>query len=93
VAPVIDGVLTGYEAFRVGYAALSSDRAYARSPIDRKTDLWLGVGFGALFLGSTIYGVVATSRCQRLKDGPGPDEPTPGISLGAEPRAASLLTP
>lgn len=88
-----DALLTGYEAFRVGYAALASEQAYAGSPIDRKTDLWLGVGFGAVFLSSAIYGTVATSRCQRLKEGPSPDEPTPGRSLVRAPRVVSRATP
>jgi hypothetical protein len=86
LAPIADALLTGYEAFRVGYAAQASEQDYEGLPVDRKTDLWLGVGFGAVFLGSAIYGTIATSRCQRLKEGPDPDEPTPG-------RSASLARP
>jgi hypothetical protein len=86
LAPVADALLTGYETFRVVYAAQASDQDYEDVPIGRKTDLWLGVGWGAVFLSSAIYGAVMTSRCQRLKEGPGPDEPTPG-------RSASLASP
>ncbi len=70
VAPILDSVLTGYEAFRVGFAALGPDSAYRRSPIDRDADLALGVAFGAAFAGSAIYGFVSTARCRRIKQGP-----------------------
>ena len=81
LAPVADALLTGYETFRVVYAAQASEQDYEDSLVNRKTDLWLGVGWGAVFLSSAIYGTIATSRCQRLKEGPGPDEPTPGRTM------------
>jgi hypothetical protein len=70
VAPILDSVVTGYEAFRVGFAALGPDSAYRHSPIDRDADLALGLAFGAAFAGSAIYGFVSTARCRRIKQGP-----------------------
>lgn len=75
VAPVVDGLLTGYQLFRAGYAAQASEGDYASSPIPRETDLALGIGLSAAFLASAIYGGVSAARCQRLKSGPVPGEP------------------
>jgi hypothetical protein len=82
VAPVVDSVLTGYEAFRVGFAALGPDSAYRRSPIDRDADLALGLVFGAAFAGSAIYGFVSTARCRRIKQGPPQTPHVIGVSQG-----------
>ncbi len=80
LAPVLDGILTGYELVRVGYAAQASNGDYGGLPIDRGTDLALGAGFAGLFLTSTIYGIVNTSACYRLKHGPAFGEEMPGIT-------------
>jgi hypothetical protein len=89
VAPVIDGILTGYELFRVGYAAQASDSDYRGLPIDRGTDLALGAGFAALLVTSTIYGVLNTNACQRLKQGPPLGGDLPGITREPEPEQKS----
>jgi hypothetical protein len=93
-APIIDGLITGYELVRTGYAA-SGGGDYAGAPINRQTDALLGAAFAALFLASTIYGTVNTSSCKRLKEGPGPDEVVPGIDhdLPPEPPAAPAQAP
>ena len=80
VAPVLDGIMTGYEIVRIVAAGVVDDSAYRRSPISREADALLGVAFAGLFLGSTIYGVVSTSRCARLKNGPAAGEELPGIT-------------
>lgn len=85
-APIIDGLIAGYQLFRTAYAAQASKLDYAGSPIDRETDMLLGLGFSALFIGSTIYGTVNTSRCKRLKEGPAPGEEVPGRSDNVEER-------
>jgi hypothetical protein len=95
VAPVLDGILTGYELVRVGYAAQASDGDYSDLPVNRSTDLALGAGFAALFLTSTIYGILNTSACQRLKEGPPLGEEMPGITrdLPPEPPAPTSTPP
>jgi hypothetical protein len=90
LAPVLDGILTGYELFRVGYAAQASPSDYGRYPISREADMALGAGFAALFLTSTIYGVVNTSACHRLKRGPALGEEMPGITRDLPPEAPAL---
>ena len=87
-APIVDGLIAGYQVFRVAYAAQASAQDYAGSPISREADVLLGLAFTGLFLGSTIYGGVNTSRCGRLKEGPGPDEELTGISEATEPEPA-----
>ena len=91
MAPVIDGLLTGYEIFRTVYAAQASEQDYQGSPISREADVLLGLAFTGLFLGSTIYGGITTSRCKRLKAGPGPDEALTGVS--DEPWSEAPATP
>lgn len=88
LAPILDSVLLGYEAVRVGFAALGPDSAYRRSPIDRDTDLALGLAFGAAFAGSAVYGYVATARCRRIKQGPPPTDPVTGVSARELPALA-----
>jgi hypothetical protein len=70
VAPVIDGLITGYQVFRTGYALQASDRDYNAVPISREADMAIGIGMSALFLASTIYGGVNVAACKRLKHGP-----------------------
>lgn len=69
-APVIDGLITGYQVFRTGYALQASDRDYNAVPISREADMAIGIGMSALFLASTIYGGVNVAACKRLKHGP-----------------------
>ncbi len=88
VAPILDSVLTGYEAFRVGFAALGPDSAYRHSPIDRDADLALGLAFGAAFAGSAAYGYWAAARCRRIKQGPAPTDYVTGVSQRAAPALA-----
>lgn len=79
-APIIDGLIGGYEVFRTAYALQASEGDYYGSPISREADILLGLGFTALFVGSAIHGGVSTSRCHRLKNGPPPGEETPGVT-------------
>jgi hypothetical protein len=72
-APVIDGLITGYQVFRTGYAFQASDSDYRGAPISRGADIGIGLGMTALFLASTIYGGVNVAHCKRLKNGP-PDK-------------------
>jgi hypothetical protein len=67
VAPVLDTIFTGLEATRVVYAASADDSVYRNpnQPLSRGADLALGLGFTALFLGSSIYGYVATGNCRK----------------------------
>jgi len=94
----VDTLITGLEAVRTGLAVSADDSAYRNSPIDRKTDIGLGVGLGALFLASSIYGFYETGQCHA--DGtrahtPDDSEPAPAAaapldlhSTGARPSAA-----
>jgi hypothetical protein len=65
LAPIIDTLLTAYEATGTVYALLATDSAYRSRPLSRQTDAALGAGFGALFLASAVYGYVMTERCSR----------------------------
>ncbi|MEO8904530.1 MAG: hypothetical protein ABI488_19175 [Polyangiaceae bacterium] len=62
-APVVDTVVTGLEAARVGFALAASDRTYDSAPISRTTDIALGLGLLALFATSATYGYVVTGKC------------------------------
>lgn len=71
VAPVLDTIFTGLEATRVVYAASADDSVYAdpKQPLSRGADIGFGLGFTALFLGSAIYGYVATGSCRKYQKG------------------------
>lgn len=67
-APVIDGIIAGYQVIRTVYATQAPDSTYqGKAPLSRGTDIALGAGFAGLFLASTIYGAVYTSQCQAYK--------------------------
>jgi hypothetical protein len=66
-APVVDGIITGYQVVRTIYATQAPDSAYQGAPISRGADIGLGLSFTALFLASTIYGAVNTSECRDFK--------------------------
>ena len=67
-APIVDGIIAGYQVVRTLYATQAPDSTYqGNAPISRGTDIALGVGFAGLFLASTIYGAVYTSQCQAYK--------------------------
>ncbi len=83
--PIVDSVLSAYELFGVGYAATQDDSDYDQSLITRKTDMALGAGFAALFVGSAVYGYVSATRCRRVKQGPPVDTYVPGVSSRASP--------
>lgn len=89
-APILDSVVTGYQTFRVGYAAWGPDSAYERSVLTRQQDLALGAAFGGAFLASAVYGFVQTRRCERLKQGRPPADDLPGVSR--EPAKGAALT-
>jgi hypothetical protein len=84
-APIVDSVLAGYELFGVGYAATLDDDDYARYPISRKTDMAIGAGFAALFVGSAVYGYVNAAHCRRVRSGPPQSDYLPGVSAPAQP--------
>ena len=67
VAPVVDGIITGYQVVRTVYATQAPDSAYQGAPIGRGADIGLGLSFTALFLASTIYGAVYTTECRDFK--------------------------
>jgi len=69
VAPVLDTIFTGLEATRVVYAASADDSVYKNpnQPLSRGTDVALGLGFTALFLGSSLYGYAATRNCRKYQ--------------------------
>lgn len=79
--------MVGYEIVRTSIAVMADDEDYARLPISRETDVALGLGFTGLYLSSAVYGLVSTSRCQRLKEGPTPElgEPVIGVTTSTEP--------
>lgn len=66
-APVVDGIITGYQVVRTIYATQAPDGTYQGAPISRGADIGLGLSFTALFLASTIYGAVNTSECRDFK--------------------------
>ena len=70
VAPVLDTIFTGLEATRTVYAASADDSVYKNpnQPLSRGTDVALGLGFTALFLGSSLYGYVATRNCRKYEE-------------------------
>jgi hypothetical protein len=69
VAPVLDTIFAGLEAARTVYAASADDSVYENpnQPLSRGTDVALGLGFTALFLGSSLYGYVATRNCRKYE--------------------------
>ena len=73
-APVVDGIIGGYQLVRTAYALQADDRDYTNVPISRGADIALGVGLSALFIASTVYGGVNVSQCKRLKHGPEGDD-------------------
>jgi hypothetical protein len=97
-APIVDTLITGLEAVRTGLAVSADDSAYQNSPIDRKTDIGLGVGLTALFLASSIYGFYETGQCHAnvpRTHTPDDSEPAPAAaapldlhSTGARPSPA-----
>jgi hypothetical protein len=66
-APVIDGIIAGYQVVRTIYATQAPDSSYQGAPISRGADIGLGLGFAGLFLASTIYGTMETSECRDFK--------------------------
>jgi hypothetical protein len=79
-APVIDTVLATYQLVGVGYAATLDDNDYEDYPISRQTDMAIGAGFAAVFVGSAVYGYVSAAHCRRVKRGPPSDGYLPGVS-------------
>lgn len=65
LAPVLDALAGSAEVVRTGVAIAAEDSEYQDAPISRSTDIALGVGFTALFVGSAIYGAVNTSECSK----------------------------
>ncbi len=68
--PVLDTIFTGLEVARVVYAASADDSVYENpnQPLSRGTDVALGLGFTALFLGSSLYGYTATRNCRKYQE-------------------------
>jgi hypothetical protein len=67
-APVLDAVMVGFQAVRVGYAASQDDSDYVDFPISRGADIALGTGLSIAFLAFSAYGFTATSDCAKMQD-------------------------
>ena len=68
VAPVIDGIIAGVQVIRTVYTTQTPDSTYqGKAPISRGTEFALNAGSAGLFLASTIYGAVNTSKCEAYK--------------------------
>jgi len=94
VAPVFDTVFTGTNLLSAAVAASADDKSgtTANQPLSREASVALGLGFGALFLGSAIYGFATTARCDRIHHGSAsaPAGSTPaGSSQPSSPAAPS----
>jgi hypothetical protein len=97
-APAIDGILTGLRVAGTLYAATAPDSAYQGAPISRGADIGLGLTFTALFLASTIYGVVNTTECRDFKarsvtPAPKPADSAVSPAPSDAPPAAAPATP
>jgi len=67
-APIVDGIIAGYQVVRTLYATQAPDSTYqGNAPLSRGADIALGAGFAGLFVASTIYGAVNTSQCEAYK--------------------------
>ncbi len=67
LAPVVDAIVAGYQAYRTGAAISATDAQYASAPFSRNTDIALGITLFGTFLVSSIYGVDSTSRCNDVQ--------------------------
>jgi len=92
VAPIFDTVFTGTNLLSAAVAATADDKAGTTSsqPVSREASVALGLGFGALFLGSAIYGFATTSRCDRIHHG---SAGAPGAAPAGSSRPRSPAAP
>lgn len=67
-APVLDLLMTGFQAYRTATAVNTSESAYENAPINRDADILIGAALFATFLGSSAWGFKATARCNKLND-------------------------
>jgi hypothetical protein len=93
VAPIIDSVLASYELVGSGLALAADDDDYRKYPISRRTDIALGLGFAAAFVGSAVYGYSSAARCRRVKHGPPNDGYVIGVSPAPEPAGRTEASP
>jgi hypothetical protein len=70
VAPTVDTLIAGWQVVRIMLAASASESDYQGSGISQGGDIALGVLFGALAVGSAVYGFNATDECRRAGGGP-----------------------
>jgi hypothetical protein len=63
-APVIDGLVMGFQMVRTALALSASDAQYAGAPISREADITFGISLTALFAASMIAGFGWTSDCR-----------------------------
>lgn len=82
--PIVDSALATYQLAGVAYVATLDDSRFRNYPISRRTDMALGAGFAAAFVGSAVYGYVSLARCRRLRNGLSPGAPLPGVSSATE---------
>ena len=68
-APGLDTAITGWQVIRIMLAAGASESDYAGSGTSQGGDIALGFVFGALALGSAIWGFNATDECRRAGGG------------------------
>jgi hypothetical protein len=66
-APIVDAVITAFQALRTAVAVSSTEADYVDAPIDREVDIAAGVTLTTLFGVSAIYGFYATSQCDTAK--------------------------
>jgi hypothetical protein len=69
VAPGLDTVIAGWQVVRIMLAAGASEADYAGTGSSQGADITLGILFGALAVGSAIYGFNATDECRRAGGG------------------------
>jgi hypothetical protein len=82
--PAIDTVVAGLEAVRTAIALGAKNSDYSGAPIDRTTDITVGVALFGVFALSATYGYFTTARCGQLNDQraelPWQSAPSPSLS-------------
>jgi len=89
VAPVLDGLVMGFQMVRTGLAMGATDSQYQGAPIDRSADIMFGIGLTTLFAASMIAGFGWTSDCREAIA----DESYPASRPGPRPRSGASTRP
>lgn len=69
-APGLDTAIAGWQVFRIMLAAGASEADYQGTGSSQEADVALGILFGALAVGSAIYGFSSTDECRKAGGGP-----------------------